>query len=109
MTRNTWMADTELQQRRIGLMEHKNHHIIKATILATATFAVLLTGTGFVSAQVWDNPPGSRFQDDGIREDMGLPPLRPPYQWRGGRYTYAFARSYSAPRFWRPGLSRWRY
>jgi hypothetical protein len=90
-------------------MEHMNHHNINTKILAAATFAVLLTGTGLVSAQVWDNPPGSIYQDQMNREDMGLPPWGKTYRWRGGRYAYAVARSYAVPRFWRPGLSRWRY
>ena len=90
------------------IVEHTKHHNVKITILAAATFAVLLTGTGLVSAQVWDNPPGSVYQDQKNREDMGLPPWGKTYRWRGGRYTYAFARSYAAPGyFWRPRLSRY--
>jgi hypothetical protein len=36
------------------------------------------------AAQVVDDPPGSVFQDQGIREEQGYPPLGEPL-WRGPR------------------------
>jgi hypothetical protein len=50
----------------------------KATLLAAATAAVLLAGTGIASAQVLaDNPPGSAFQDRKNIEWLGYPAEAP--------------------------------
>ena len=46
---------------------------LRSKLLIATTFAALLTGTGMAVAQVSDNPPGSQFQDQGVREDNGLP------------------------------------
>jgi hypothetical protein len=46
-----------------------------------STLVGLLSGTGSAVAQVVDDPPGSLFQDQGIREEQGYPPLGEP-TWR---------------------------
>ena len=59
---------------------------LRSTLLVASTLAALLTGTGMAAAQV-DDPPGSQFQDRGMRDDSGLSPFdyRAP---RAGAYAY---------------------
>jgi len=71
---------------------------LRSKLLIASTFAALLTGTGMAVAQVSDNPPGSEFQDQGIREDNGLPRFGEEHQAPRGAYgAYAPRRSYAAP------------
>ena len=51
---------------------------LRSKVLMVSTFAALLAGTGMAAAQVVDNPPGSAFQDQGIRDDEGVPPSGEP-------------------------------
>src|SRR5215475_9937358 len=51
---------------------------LRSKLLMVSTFAALLAGTGMAAAQVVDNPPGSAFQDQGIRDDEGVPPSGEP-------------------------------
>jgi hypothetical protein len=44
---------------------------LKKSLLIASMFAALVGETGLASAQVIDNPPGSTFQDQGIREWNG--------------------------------------
>src|SRR5258705_12840683 len=53
---------------------------MRSKFLAAAAFAALLAGTGVASAQVADNPPGSQFQDRGVREDAGYTRFDEQYQ-----------------------------
>ena len=59
---------------------------LRSKLLIATTFAALLTGTGMAVAQVSDNPPGSQFQDQGVREDNGLPTLGEEHQGARGAY-----------------------
>jgi hypothetical protein len=43
---------------------------MRSKLLIASIFAALMAGTGIAAAQV-DDPPGSSFQDRGIREDLG--------------------------------------
>src|SRR5437667_210652 len=75
------------QQREMTM----SHRLVKANLrskLVIASMLGLLAGTGMAAAQVVDDPPGSQFQDQGIREDNGLAPFdyRAP---RAGAYAYA--------------------
>src|SRR5258708_770900 len=71
---------------------------LRSTLLVASTFAALMTGTGMAVAQVADDPPGSQFQDQGIREENGIPPLGEEYRAPRGAYgTYAPRRTYAAP------------
>ena len=50
-----------------------SNNTLRSTVLIASTLVALASGTGLAAAQVVDNPPGSAFQDQGIREDNGLP------------------------------------
>jgi hypothetical protein len=46
---------------------------MKSTLLIASIFATLLSGGGIAAAQRVDDPPGSAFQTEGIREgDEGI-------------------------------------
>jgi hypothetical protein len=69
---------------------------LRGPLLIGATLAALTAGTTAVTAQV-DEPPGARFQTQGIRESMGVPS---PYsrrrhapEIRGLQRLYAYAYS----------------
>jgi hypothetical protein len=48
---------------------------MKSTLLIASIFATLLSGIGIAAAQRVDDPPGSAFQTEGIREgDEGIRP-----------------------------------
>src|SRR5215471_14879657 len=47
---------------------------MRSTLLISSIFAGLLAGSGIAAAQVVDDPPGSAFQTQGIREYDGLRP-----------------------------------
>jgi hypothetical protein len=49
-------------------------------------------------AQAADNPPGSEFQDQGIREENGLPRFGEEQQGARGAYGAYQRRAYAAPR-----------
>ena len=46
---------------------------MRSKLVMASAVAALLAGTGIATAQVADNPPGSQFQDQGNREDSGIP------------------------------------
>ena len=76
---------------------------LRSKLLFASAFAALIGGTGAASAQGFDNPPGSQWQNKGIREDNGLPPLRsevPSANAYGayGAYGYYTGRSSVGPR-----------
>jgi hypothetical protein len=62
---------------------------LRSTLFIGSTLVALASGTGFASAQVADNPPGSAFQDQGIREDNGYPPFGENHGAAYGSYGYA--------------------
>ena len=47
---------------------------MRSKLLISSIFAGLLAGSGIAAAQVVDDPPGSAFQTQGIREYDGLRP-----------------------------------
>jgi hypothetical protein len=47
---------------------------MRSKLLIASIFAGLLTGSGIAAAQVVDDPPGSAFQTQGIRENLGYRP-----------------------------------
>jgi len=64
-----------------------------------ASAVALLAATGTAAAQVFDNPPGSIFQDQGALDDSGLAPFdywaprARAYAYTPGAYgAYAYAR-----------------
>ena len=71
---------------------------LRSTLVIASTVAALLTGTGMAAAQVRDDPPGSRFQDQGNREERGAPAIPSPWSRHAGRsggaYAYAPGRDY---------------
>jgi len=46
---------------------------MRSKLLIALLFAGFLAGTGMAAAQIADDPPGSAFQTQGIRESMGYP------------------------------------
>jgi hypothetical protein len=48
---------------------------LRTKLLTGSTLAAVLTTAGTASAQIADDPPGSAFQDQGIREDNDLAPF----------------------------------
>jgi hypothetical protein len=44
---------------------------MRSKLLIASIFAGLLTGSGIAAPQVVDDPPGSAFQTQGIRENLG--------------------------------------
>jgi hypothetical protein len=46
-----------------------------STFLVASALAAFLAGSGLAAAQVADDPPGSAFQDQGIREADGYSPF----------------------------------
>jgi hypothetical protein len=72
---------------------------LRSKFLAAAAFAALLAGTGVASAQVADNPPGSQFQDQGMREENGVSRFDEQSQVQRGRdYARTPARTHVSPR-----------
>ena len=69
---------------------------LRSKLLIASTLAALLTGTGMAVAQVSDNPPGSEFQDQGIREDNGLPRFGEEHYGVRGAYGAEQHRAYGA-------------
>ena len=72
---------------------------LRGPLLIGATLAALMAGTTAVMAQV-DDPPGARFQTQGIRESMGVSAIPSPYsrrrhapEIRGLQRLYAYAYS----------------
>jgi hypothetical protein len=47
---------------------------MRSKLLIASIFAGLLTGSSIAAAQVADDPPGSAFQTQGIRENLGYRP-----------------------------------
>jgi hypothetical protein len=74
-----------------------NKNSLRNTLLIASTLAALATGTGMAAAQVADNPPGSAFQDQGIREDNGQPRFGEEHQGARGAYGYVTRRTTVAP------------
>jgi hypothetical protein len=68
-------------------------HTLRSTLLIASTLVALASGTGIAAAQVADNPPGSSFQDQGIREDLGLPRTHSNATAAYGSYGYAQRRT----------------
>jgi hypothetical protein len=48
-------------------------------LLMASIFGALLAGSGIAVAQIVDDPPGSAFQTQGIRESEGLRAVPSPY------------------------------
>jgi hypothetical protein len=72
---------------------------MRSKLVMASTLAALLAGTGMATAQVADNPPGSQFQDQGIREENGFSRSDEQYQVQRGRdYARTPARTHVSPR-----------
>ena len=52
---------------------------MKSKLLIASIFAALLNGSGIAAAKIADDPPGSVFQTQGIRESEGLRAVPSPY------------------------------
>ena len=76
------------------------------SLVIASTFAALLAGSGIAKAQVVDSPPGSVFQNQGMREEAGHPrfgePVRSGVNARAG---YVLPTAYD----WLPSASPQRY
>jgi hypothetical protein len=77
-----------------------NKQSLRSTLLIASTLGALVTGTGMAAAQVVDSPPGSAFQDQGIREDNGLPRFGEEHRGDRAAYGYVTRRNTVAPREW---------
>ena len=78
---------------------------LRSGLVITSLLVGLLSGTGLTAAQVVDDPPGSVFQDQGIREEQGYPPLGEPL-WRVPRiYVSPAGRAAYGTTGNRPGAS----
>jgi hypothetical protein len=53
---------------------------LRSGLIMASTLAGVLSGTGLAAAQVADDPPGSAFQDQSIREEEGYSPFDQPYR-----------------------------
>jgi hypothetical protein len=75
---------------------------MKRIILAMSAAAVLagttLASTTFASAQGYDDPPGSAWQDRGLLEEQGLDPNR--YRTRHGYGAYGAYGYVPGPRYY---------
>jgi hypothetical protein len=60
---------------RVAHVEHARERNLRSVLVITSSLLGLLSGTGLAAAQVVDEPPGSVFQDQSIREEQGYPPL----------------------------------
>ena len=75
---------------------------MKSKLLIASIFAALLSGSGIAAAQMVDNPPGSAFQTQGIREGEGLRGVRDPYvhaarSATAARHAHAYAHVRAVP------------
>ena len=52
---------------------------MRSKLLIASIFGALLAGSGIAVAQIVDDPPGSVFQTQGIREEEGLRRVPSPY------------------------------
>ena len=52
---------------------------MRSKLLIASIFGALLAGSGIAVAQIVDDPPGSVFQTQGIRESEGLRAVPSPY------------------------------
>ena len=52
---------------------------MKSRLLIASVLGALLAGSGIAVAQIVDDPPGSVFQTQGIRESEGVRPVPSPY------------------------------
>jgi hypothetical protein len=48
---------------------------LRSGLIIASTITGALSGTGSAAAQVADQPPGSEFEDRGMREDLGYSPF----------------------------------
>jgi hypothetical protein len=80
---------------------------LRSGLIIASTLGGILSGTGSAGAQVADEPPGSEFEDRGMREDLGYSPFGQPYRTPrfyvapAGRAAYGFTpvRHYKAVRY----------
>jgi hypothetical protein len=109
-SRPTWFCTAGIRGRRNSKSPLKEDHTMStkslknnsaSKLLVASALAVFLAGTGLAAAQVADDPPGSAFQDQGIREsngysvfeDLGRLPRAATIQNAFGPYAYTPGRA----------------
>jgi hypothetical protein len=67
-------------------------------LLIASIFGALLVGSGLAVAQIVDDPPGSVFQTQGIRDMQGIRPVPSPYARADRAAQFRAARAAAAAR-----------